>query len=148
MANTLRVKSIKDLGKGAWKISDSNNPSISSPSPIKKNRLASVSASQLPQHKLWISVKQRWPSICVWEYENAIPNRKFRIDIAFPSIKLAIECDGWSSHGRHKAGFIKDRTRQNLFVIHGWRVLRFTAGQIFKEHDSCMEQIQQAIDNS
>ena len=50
---------------------------------------------------------------------------KYDIDIAFHGLKLAIEFDGYKTHGT-RAAFEKDRTKQNDLVQAGWVVLRFT----------------------
>ena len=56
------------------------------------------------------------------------PERRWRFDFAFPSVKLAIEVDG---RGRHQTakGVIADCEKANEAVRLGWRVLRFPAGQ-------------------
>jgi len=47
------------------------------------------------------------------------------IDLAYPEHKLAIELDGWETHGLRDA-FDRDRYRANELVMLGWRVIRFT----------------------
>ena len=81
----------------------------------------------------------------VREFEGAVEGRRFRLDIAFPSCKLCVEVDGWQFHGKYKSAFIQDRIKQNLLVENGWRVLRFTAGQIFKEKEKVLTQITKAL---
>ncbi len=51
------------------------------------------------------------------------PGRRF--DVAFPEHRLAIE---WDSHRWHatRESFDKDRRRDRLAILHGWRVVRFT----------------------
>jgi very-short-patch-repair endonuclease len=48
-----------------------------------------------------------------------------KADFAYPDIRLAIEVDGWSSHGSRRA-FQDDRTRHNRLTTIGWTVLHFT----------------------
>jgi very-short-patch-repair endonuclease len=79
------------------------------------------------------------------EYIGGVPNRRFRIDIAFVSEKIAIEIDGWQYHAKFKDDFIKDRERQNLFVMNGWRILRFTASQIIHRSHEVESMIAQAL---
>lgn len=54
------------------------------------------------------------------------PTRLWRLDFAFPSVKLGIEIDG---RGRHQtvAGVRADCEKMNEAVRLGWRVLRFPA---------------------
>lgn len=81
----------------------------------------------------------------VREYQGAVPGRRFRLDIALPDIKLAVEVDGWQYHGKFKDAHAKDRERQNLLVLEGWQVLRFSAGQIYSETDKCVKTILKKI---
>lgn len=85
-----------------------------------------------PQYVLTQALQNRWPEIQA-EFEPHIDGRKFSIDLAFPDVKLAIEVDGWQYHGKYKSGFQKDRQRQNLLTIHGWRILRFFYKEIMNE---------------
>lgn len=79
--------------------------------------------------------------MAVCEFEGAVPGRKFRIDIAFPAHRLALESDGWAYHGRFLGDFVRDRERQNLLCIHGWRVLRFSAGMVRRNLDEQLRMI-------
>lgn len=98
-----------------------------------------------PHQILWAAVIREFP-FAEKEKEGIIPGRGFRADIAFPDQKISIEVDGWEWHGKHKGDFIRDRCRQNLFVMQGWRVLRYTAGQIRNEMDTyCLPQIRAAV---
>ncbi|MFN8019470.1 MAG: hypothetical protein U0P45_15310 [Acidimicrobiales bacterium] len=47
------------------------------------------------------------------------------IDLAFPAPMVAIECDGWETHGIRSA-FEPDRIRGNELVLLGWHLLRFS----------------------
>lgn len=47
------------------------------------------------------------------------------IDLAEPRVMLAIELDGWATHGVRSA-FESDRTRGNELLLLGWSLLRFT----------------------
>lgn len=61
------------------------------------------------------------------------PDRRWRIDYAWPEQKLAVEREGgvWT-RGRHTRpmGFIKDLEKYNNLTMLGWRLLRFTPQQI------------------
>jgi very-short-patch-repair endonuclease len=53
------------------------------------------------------------------------PLTGYRIDVAFPKQKVAIEVDGWAFHSDQE-DFQHDRERQNDIALLGWQVLRFT----------------------
>lgn len=59
--------------------------------------------------------------------------RKWRFDFAWDDYMLAAEVEGgtWNG-GRHTtgAGFERDAEKYNQAVLDGWRVLRFTGGQV------------------
>jgi hypothetical protein len=74
------------------------------------------------------------------EVLDLIPGRRFRADIAIPAARLVIEFDGFQYH-RSKTAFQKDRERQNLFVAHGWRVLRFFNKQVRDDLEGIVAQI-------
>lgn len=63
------------------------------------------------------------------------PTRRFRIDIAFPEIKLAIEIEGgiWrGKFGRHTnpVGFCADMVKYNFLTQFGWRLLRYQPSKV------------------
>lgn len=56
--------------------------------------------------------------------------RKWRFDVAIPSLKIAIEYEGiMSRKSRHTTvtGYTKDCEKYNAATIAGWRVLRYNA---------------------
>jgi very-short-patch-repair endonuclease len=53
------------------------------------------------------------------------PLAGYKIDVAFPGEKVAIETDGWAFHSSQE-DFQNDRERQNKIALLGWKVLRFT----------------------
>jgi very-short-patch-repair endonuclease len=62
----------------------------------------------------------------VQQHRVAVGNRRRRIDLAYPDLKVAVEIDGWDHH-RTRTAFDEDRARANDLVVAGWRVLRFTS---------------------
>jgi hypothetical protein len=61
------------------------------------------------------------------------PGRQWRFDIAYPSVKIAIECDGgtWVNGGHNRGvGYESNCEKTNLAAIHGWLVLRVTTDMI------------------
>lgn len=150
----MRLNSINQLGKGAWKLHSELSlvPKIKATkaktSPLNKQLKALAAETSGPHGILWQRVLLEFGSDAVFELENTIPNRKFSIDIALPKHMLAIEVDGWEFHGKHKEGFHKDRERQNLLTEYNWRILRFTAKEIYQNIDDCIATIKRTIANT
>lgn len=70
--------------------------------------------------------------------------RTFRVDVAYPQHRLFIEGDGFGVHGTRSA-FEEDRWRQNLLVLQGWRVLRFTWRQLVERPAEVASHIRRAL---
>lgn len=71
--------------------------------------------------------------------ERIHPELKYRIDVAFPRFKLAVELDGHEYHSTKEARS-RDTKRDRAFIRHGWQVIRFTGSDIFRDVDSCVEE--------
>ena len=55
-----------------------------------------------------------------------LSNRRFRADFAFVEEKVLIEIDGFGFGHQSIASLTKDHERQNLAILAGWVLLRFT----------------------
>ena len=101
-----------------------------------------VAAKQLdPQTILTRALRERLGVDAVAsEVVGLIEGRRYRADIVLHKARLVIEFDGFQYH-RSKSAFQKDRERQNVFVQHGWRVLRFFNKQVHADLDAVVEQI-------
>jgi predicted transcriptional regulator of viral defense system len=52
-----------------------------------------------------------------------------RVDMAWPDARIIAEVDGYSSHSEPRA-FETDRSRGNVLLLMGWKVLRFTPKEV------------------
>ena len=73
-----------------------------------------------------------------------LDGRTFRLDLAYPDLRIAIEADGFEVHGSRSA-FEADRDRQNLLASADWLVLRFTWRQIRDAPEDVVATITRAI---
>lgn len=94
-------------------------PLVAGPARAVAHRGAGVSAIHAELLLQMRALKLPRPVV---EYENAIPGRKFRLDIAYPDRKLVIEVDG-AVH-RIKTRFHADIEKHALLVLSGWKLLR------------------------
>ena len=61
------------------------------------------------------------------------PERRWRIDFAWPEHRLAVEIEGGAwTQGRHVrgGGFVRDLEKYNTLTMSGWALLRFTPKQV------------------
>jgi very-short-patch-repair endonuclease len=68
----------------------------------------------------------------------------YKIDVAFPKARVAIEVDGWAFHSDPEA-FAIDRKRQNAIALLGWQVLRFTWLDLTEYPQRVIAEIRRAI---
>lgn len=67
----------------------------------------------------------------------------FKLDIAIPHLKVAVECDGHEFHSS-KESRGRDAKRDRELQAAGWMVLRFTGTEITADARKCAEGIFQA----
>lgn len=75
------------------------------------------------------------------------PTRKWRFDIAWTELKVAVECDG----GQHKARGGRhnqdpDREKINTATAMGWSVFRFSGNQIKNDPQGCIEIVRSTLE--
>jgi very-short-patch-repair endonuclease len=85
-------------------------------SPLEKELLQIIAGAKLPLPEA------RW-----WVPENA--RAIYRLDLAYPKERLAIEADSREHHSK-ELDLIDDQIRQNDIVSWGWSVLRFRTFQL------------------
>jgi len=64
----------------------------------------------------------------------------YRLDFAWPELKVAVETDGWGTHGRRQ-GFEDDRARDARLLAQGWRVLRVTYRRLRREPAAVLAEL-------
>jgi very-short-patch-repair endonuclease len=63
--------------------------------------------------------------------QTQVPCGKYRIDLALPTYKIAIECDGKAYHSTPEQK-THDRRKDAYLRKNGWRVLRFSGRMIYR----------------
>jgi very-short-patch-repair endonuclease len=74
-----------------------------------------------------------------------VEEQNFFLDVGFPAEKLVLEIDG-RLHELDKDVFENDRHRQNVLVLDGWTVLRFTWRMLLDRPDDVVARIRRALD--
>ena len=91
---------------------------------VDRDPLLAPAESDLETHLLRILREGGLPEP-VRQFEVHIGEAEFRLDVAYPELKIFIEGDGFGTHSTRNA-FERDRDRQNLLVANGWLPLVFT----------------------
>lgn len=79
-----------------------------------------------------------------WDVEVAIPtgNPKWKaavVDLAHPTLRIAVECDGASHHTTKQRN--RDRMKDQMLESIGWVVLRFWNSRITTDLDSVLAEV-------
>jgi very-short-patch-repair endonuclease len=82
------------------------------------------------------------PEYQLWVEEGS---SRYRIDAAWPDVKLAVEVDGWETR-KTSTALQRDHDRQNVIVLQGWKVLRFTWNDVVRNPGKVARQIAQALE--
>lgn len=72
------------------------------------------------------------PGLTRQHWVAGLSGKRYRLDFAYPSVRLAVEADGRSAHERSLA-FESDRTREADLGAVGWQTLRFTKIQVDRD---------------
>jgi very-short-patch-repair endonuclease len=67
-----------------------------------------------------------------------------RLDMAWPSLRLAVEADGRAHHDTLPALY-RDRVRANDLALAGWTILRFTWADLQQRPEWVVAQVRRAI---
>jgi hypothetical protein len=67
-----------------------------------------------------------------------------RLDLAWPSVRLAVEADGRAFHDL-PAALYRDRVRANDLEIQQWTILRFTWADLVGRPEWVVQQVRQAL---
>jgi very-short-patch-repair endonuclease len=103
--------------------------------------LAASDGSRSPAERLLIKILTD-AGITGWKANYRVAG--YRVDVGFPGPKVAIEADGFAFHSGSEE-FQIDRERQNVIVLHGWQVLRFTWLDLTEYPDRVLAVIRAAI---
>lgn len=132
----VRLSSAKDLARLGHLL-----PADARKAVRRRRRVAGTSP---PQRKLWAAVKAAYPE-AEQEKGGLVPGKRYTADIVLERCRLVIELDGWEFHGRYKSGFLRDRQKDRSLMLAGYRICRFTAGEVMKNLGEVMRILGQVV---
>jgi very-short-patch-repair endonuclease len=71
------------------------------------------------------------------------PVGRYRLDFAFPDVKLGVEIDGHDYHHASKEQVRRDYERQRRLMAQGWTILRYTGSEVYRGADACAAEVMQ-----
>ncbi|MET3696924.1 very-short-patch-repair endonuclease [Bacillus oleivorans] len=77
--------------------------------------------------------------------QYVVPPKRYRIDLALPHYKIAIECDGKDYHSS-PISKARDRRKTAYLKKRGWTVLRFSGSMINNNMKKVIRRINEEVD--
>lgn len=61
------------------------------------------------------------------QHQVVLKDQVVEVDIAWPALKVAVECEGWWVRSRSRSKFDHERRKFNLLAAAGWTIIHVTA---------------------
>jgi predicted transcriptional regulator of viral defense system len=81
------------------------------------------------------------PEVNVW---MTVAGEEMQVDFVWHEQRVIVETDGFGTHGTRQA-FHRDRRRDQLLVLAGWQVVRFTWDQVTGEPGYVLEVVRKLV---
>lgn len=124
-------------------------------SPIELGLLHGLIALRLTDRRIrLVELKTAGPIITEWSADVYVQHEvaNYRLDFAIHvndggslSQWIAIECDGHDYHERTKEQAQRDKARDRDLTQLGFRVLRFTGSEIYRDNMACVKQVHKLL---
>jgi very-short-patch-repair endonuclease len=124
-------------------------------SPIERGLLYGFVALRLVDRRIrLVDLPTACPVLTEWDAEVHVQHEvgKYRVDFAIHitdgkelSQWVAIECDGHDYHERTREQAQRDKARDRDLTELGYRILRFTGSEIYRDNMACATQIHRFI---
>ncbi len=102
-----------------------------------------ISESELETRMLRVLRRAKLP-VPVRQYAVRLGARRFRFDLAYPELRIAIELDGLAPH-YGKERWQRDHDRHNATELAGWVTLRFTWWDVTERPYLVVAQVRAAL---
>jgi very-short-patch-repair endonuclease len=103
-----------------------------------------IARSELERRFLALCRRGSLPSPAVNAWISVI-GEEMQVDFVWRESRLIVETDGFGTHGTRQA-FGRDRSRDRLLNLAGWRVVRFTWDEVAGEPEKVIGQVRALLD--
>jgi very-short-patch-repair endonuclease len=84
----------------------------------------------------------------VRQHPVVIDRRRYRLDFAWPSFLVAVEADGFGTHGARRRVFVADRRRAAGLVSAGWRIVPATWEDVTARSKEWLQEVGRTLTQS
>jgi very-short-patch-repair endonuclease len=102
--------------------------------------LAAPAESPMETRLRWLLLQRGLPRPEV-QVDLRADNNRYRADLYYPTARLILEYDG----DNHRDRLVEDNFRQNLLLNAGFRLLRFTAADVYGRPDVVEGMVRSAL---
>jgi very-short-patch-repair endonuclease len=74
------------------------------------------------------------------QYDVSYDGQAYRLDFAWPALRVAVEADGYEAHGGRRS-FERDHARFAVLAAHGWYVVPVTWRQVTERRAWVLDQV-------
>jgi len=99
--------------------------------------------SVLEYRFLLLAIRYQLPRFS-FQHEVRVGRKRYRIDAAYPDVKLAVEIDGYEKRSSPEA-LVRDAERRNALTLEGWTFLSFPWANVVGDPSRVAEQIVQLL---
>jgi hypothetical protein len=135
------------------KIAYSKHDGLTRPETLEKSRLACKNnkpsiqggngrGTTVPQDILLSALVNGWEAeyiVTLGSYKTTGYPNHYKIDIANPKLKIAVEVDGGSHNTFLRQA--QDKKKEEKLIEMGWTVLRFKNREVIENHFKCLDEI-------
>lgn len=82
--------------------------------------------------------------IFVPAFDFPVLGGRYRIDAAWPALRVGVECDGKVGH-RHEKAFESDAVRRNRLRLEGWLIIEVTWKRLFNDPAGVVADVKAAL---
>lgn len=75
------------------------------------------------------------------QHQVVLDGHVFVLDIAWPELRVVVECEGWDVRSRSRGKFDHERRRDNILVAHGWVIVRLTSAMSDDEMRAAVHRV-------
>jgi len=127
-----------------FEVAARGRPGPSALRPLLVERDPSLAAAESDLETLLLKIlREAGLPAPVRQFEVVVAGQRFRLDAAYPELKIFIEGDGFGVHSP-LGPFERDRSRQNLLVIAEWLPLRFTWRRLCRDPQGVASEVHEA----
>jgi very-short-patch-repair endonuclease len=140
-ARRMGLTSVQALARRAGEICGRGRPGSTR---VRRLLAAQQPRSRAMESRLEVKLARLLRNSSIRAPERQYPVGRFRLDFAWPSMRIGCECDGFEHHGSRLA-WKRDRNRLAAIEAAGWRIVHVTWTDVTREPEQTLDRLTLAL---